>query len=92
MTRNDGARLQQARHNAGLSLDDVLFAVRTGLPQPMWISRAKIARWEKTAHVDDPFMVAFLADLYEVDLQEEFPETCEALAAISDMLFRCRHH
>lgn len=83
--RNDGRKLAAARKAAGKTLDDVLVAVRTQLPEELWASKSTLARWEKATAVD-PTMVAFFADLYQADFGATFPEAKDALRAIPGLL------
>jgi len=62
-TATIGKKLQQARKDAGLTLDDVLVRIRTDLPEVMWVSRSTLNRYEKAGEVD-PFLVRYLASIY----------------------------
>lgn len=62
-------RLKTAREGAGLSQIDVEFQSRLQLPEPLWITQAKLSRLERGSIGEDkadPFEVMFLAHLYGV--------------------------
>jgi transcriptional regulator with XRE-family HTH domain len=62
-----GTKLQQARKDAGMTLDDVLVRIRTDLPEVMWISRTTLNRFEKASEVE-PWIVRYLASVYGVSV------------------------
>lgn len=79
---NFNARIKQARIQAGMSLDDVFYEVRSQLPAVMHVSRATLGRLEKDVPETkaDPFLVQFLCTLYGIPVADVSPSTAEALS------------
>lgn len=84
------ARLRLAREQAGLKLIDVIFQMRTDLPEPLWISQATLQRYETRVpeHEADPFVVSYLAGLYSVRLSYLSQTMVEYFDAMSEVLKR----
>lgn len=67
-----GQRLEALRAEAGMSLIDVTFAIRTLSPdnRAHWLSHETIRRWEQDKLPEDemcPFCIMLLAVVYNVD-------------------------
>lgn len=91
MTTTFGERLRAAREAAGLSQIDTLVAIRSALPESMWISQTKIQRIESGAIPEakvDTFLALFLADLYGVELADLSGAIADDLEKVADLVKR----
>lgn len=88
--------LTKARNNAGMSLDDALFEIRTALPEPFRTSRSGISRLETkdptTFDSGDLLVLGVLADAYGVTVADLSPEAADQLDGLRSLIesFRSR--
>lgn len=82
------ATLKNMRNEAGLTLDDALFELRTRLPKPLWISRATLSRIEASdAKVYENLMtVSVLVGIYGQSIDELGEEVGEHFNTVYDLL------
>ena len=84
-----GERMKQAREAAGLSTMNAAFAIRSRLPEPLWISNDPIRRME-SGKLDeakaDPLLVAALAAVYRVRVCDLSPVVAASLGLVDDLL------
>lgn len=86
-----GTRLRTARENAGLTQQDVVFAVRQSMPRPMWISQTKLQRIESGLIPEekaDTFLLLFLSDLYGTSLADISTAVAEDVKMVADLVKR----
>lgn len=84
-----GERMKQARVTKGLSTQEATFAIRSRLPEPLWISNDPIRRMENGRTVEekaDPLLVCALAAAYGVRVRELSPLVADALGMVDDLL------
>jgi len=81
-------RMREARDAARLTLDDVLIAVRTRLPDVFHASRATLGRLERDIPEAkaDPYLVQFLCSLYGVDFETVAPVLVQALRDYAEIV------
>jgi hypothetical protein len=75
--------LAQARQNAGMSIDDAVFEIRTALPAPFRTSRSGISRLEhkdpSTYDSGDLLVLGVLADAYGLTVAQLSPAAADQL-------------
>jgi len=89
MTNTFEQRLKTAREGAGLSQVDVEFQSRLQLPEPLWITQAKLSRLERGDIGEDkadPLDVCFLAHLYGVATSTLSLTAADRLEQVRDLV------
>lgn len=80
-----GERLKQARQTCGISLEEAAYQLRDRAPKQWRVSFGALAQWERGAVPEDrvdPWTLAVLADIYDVDLEELSPIAARDAAVI----------
>ncbi len=86
-----GARLQNARLAAGLSLLDAMTRVRNVLPEPLWVTNETLRRYEKGVVTEtraDPVLLGAMAVAYGVPLSELSPTAAGQVGRIAALIDR----
>lgn len=82
-------RIKTAREAAGLSQVDVEFQSRIELPEPLWITQAKLSRLERGSIGEDkadPLDICFLAHLYNVTTSDLSVVAAGRLERVRDLV------
>lgn len=86
-------RMKQARTAAGLSLIDVVVAIRAELPRPLWVSTDTIRRMETGDTPEEkanPVTLAALARVYGVGIADLSDFGYKAFEVVKDLAVRSR--
>lgn len=81
--------MRTARQDAELSLAETTYAIRSRLPEPLWISLDPIRRMEvgtTTEEKADPLLVCALAAVYGVQVSDLSPKVAEYLGIVDELL------
>ena len=84
-----GERMKEAREQAGLSTMNAAYAIRSRLPEPLWISNEPIRRMENGKMAEekaDPILVCALAAVYGVEVRTLSPLIADALGLVDQLL------